>query len=66
MVLDYDNSAIKWGDTEAYVKSDDDYYSQEKLCAAFVDSTDPKEVIKENNRTNKKLDVIYEKADMKN
>ena len=59
MVLDYDNSVIKWGEIEVCMKSDDFYDSKEKLCAAFVDSTEPEEIIEENKRTNKILDSTY-------
>ena len=64
MVLDYENSVIKWGDIEVAMKSDDYYDSKEKLCAAFVEFTEPEEVIKENKRTNKILDATYEKANI--
>ena len=64
MVMDYDKSVIKWGEIEIAMKSDDFYDSKEKLYAAFVDSTEPEEVIEENDRTNKILDATYEKADL--
>ena len=62
--MDYDKSVIKWGEIEIAMKSDDFYDSKEKLYAAFVDSTEPEEVIEENDRTNKILDATYEKADI--
>ena len=39
MILDYENSVIKWGDIEVCMKLDDYYDYKEKLYGAFVDST---------------------------
>ena len=55
---------IKWRDIEVCMKSDDYYDSKEKLYAAFVESSEPEEVIQENKRTNKILDATYIKADI--